>query len=240
MNVNSTVPRTIFNIASLLLVVAASLCLPLAGAAAPIISTTPATFDFGYVPEGQTVFHRYWLANQGDDTLVVEMVKPQCGCTTVPLPKDRLAPADSVPLDLSFDSKNIKGRVNKAVRIWSNDSTQYPAIIYFSANVSDSAQLIVATPPIASLVSIDNPLQVIELSNASKNSYRVWLAAPLPPFLNCEFSNDSLPPGGTITLTLTTGEGVPLGDYRASLTVQCDGDVPFPMTIPIKGVGYFQ
>ena len=65
-------------------------------------------------------------------------------------------------------------------------------------------------------------------------------AEPTPPFIHCEFSSDSLPSRGSISLTLTPGEGVPLGDYKASVTIQCLGDHAFPMTIPIKGVGYLQ
>jgi len=208
--------------------------------AGPKIRTIPETFDFGYVPEGESVSHRYWLSNDGDDTLRIELVKPQCGCTTVPLPTDRLAPSDSIPLDLSFDSKNIRGRVNKAVRVWSNDSTLYPAVIYFTADVADSAQTIIANPPVASLTTIDNPHQVIELSNLTHSAYRVGLATAPPPFLNCEFAHDSVAAGQTLTLTITPGPGAPLGEYRTSITLQCEGELSFPLTIPIRGIGYMQ
>ena len=222
------------------LVAAVCASLPPRANAAPKISATPEAFDFGYLPEGQTVTHRYWLANRGDDTLVIVEVKPQCGCTTVPLPTDRLAPSDSVPLDLSFDSKNMRGRVNKAVRIWSNDSTLYPAIIYFTGDVADSAQTIIANPPVASLTSIVNPHQIIELTNTSQDAYRLGLATPAPPFLQCEFSSDSVAAGGSVTLKIVPGQGAPLGEYKTSITLLCTGNLQFPLTIPVKGVGYMQ
>ena len=211
-----------------------------AGAAKPLIRTTPEFFDFGHVPEGQRVFYRYWLANDGDDTLIVASVKPQCGCTTVPLPSDRLAPSDSVPLDLSFDTKNLKGMVNKAVRIWSNDSTKVPATIYFKASVNDPERSIEVTPAAASLTSIDKPEQVIELSNRSNVGYAVGFESPVPAFLNCQFSSDMLAPKGTITMRLTVGKGVPLGEYATSVTLRLEGDVPYMLTIPIRGVGYME
>lgn len=223
-----------------LLLAAFCALVPRSAGAAPKISATPMTFDFGYMPEGQTVTHRYWLANRGDDTLVIVEVKPQCGCTTVPLPTDHLAPSDSIPLDLSFDSKNIRGRVNKAVRIWSNDSTLYPATIYFTGAVADSAQTIFADPPVASLTSIDNPHQIIELTNTSDEAFRLGLAAPAPPFLHCEFSSDSIGAGGSATLKIVSGEGTPLGEYRTSITLQFTGHLLYPLTIPVKGVGYMQ
>ena len=209
-------------------------------AAKPVIRTTPEFYDFGHVPDGHKVFCRYWLANDGDDTLIVSSVKPQCGCTTVPLPKDRLAPSDSVPLDLSFDSKNMKGLVNKAVRIWSNDSTKAPAIIYFMARVNDPERVIEVTPSAASLTSIDKLEQIIELSNTSNVGYTVAFASPPPPFLNCELSSDSLAPKAAVSLRLTVGKGAPLGDYSTSLTLRLEGDIPYVLTIPVRGVGYME
>lgn len=213
---------------------------PISVWAAPKIATNPESFDFGYLPEGQIVACQYWLVNRGDDTLVIEMVKPQCGCTTVPLPTDRLAPSDSVLLHLSFDSKNMKGRINKAVRIWSNDSTLNPATLYFTGAVADSSQTMIADPPFASLVAIDNPHQIIELTNTSQRPYKVGLAAPAPPFITCEFSSDSVAAGGRVTLKIVPGQGTPLGEYKTSITLQCEGSLSFPLTIPIKGVGYMQ
>jgi hypothetical protein len=60
------------------------------------------------------------ITNTGDENLIIQNVKPSCGCTTAPLDKDVLAPGDTSTLDLTMKiSKG--GKTMKNVRISSND-----------------------------------------------------------------------------------------------------------------------
>ena len=112
--------------------------------AQPKIRFSEEVFDFGYTPEGLKAQHRYWLANDGDEILLIKRVRPTCGCTTVPLPTDRVNPGDSVPLDLVFDTQKFKGKVHKSVRIDSNEkihtdsATTNQRKIYFTAYVGEN------------------------------------------------------------------------------------------------------
>jgi hypothetical protein len=211
-----------------------------AHAKGPKIRTQPEIFNFGYLPEGYTVFYRYWVVNDGDDTLDIVDVKPQCGCTTVPLPSNRIAPADSMPLDLSFDSKNMKGVVNKLVRIWSNDTTLYPAIIYFTARVAEEPPSMALTPAAVHLESIDKVEQTIRFENKSDRPYTYQLLSPLPDYLSFEIPADTIPPGSDIEALVTVGEDAPLGRYETSLTLMLTGADTHPVTIPIRGIGFMR
>jgi hypothetical protein len=209
-------------------------------ASGPKIRTEPGIFDFGYLPEGYKVFHRYWLINDGEDTLNIIEIKPQCGCTTVPLPSDRIAPADSVPLDLSFDSKNIKGVANKLVRIWSNDTTLYPAIIYFTARVAQEAPSVEIAPPAIHLESIDKLKEMIRLENNSDTPCAIDVISPLPDYLSLKIPSDTIPPRSNVELTVAVGDDAPLGRYEASMTLMLTGPNTHAVTIPVRGIGFMR
>ncbi len=201
---------------------------------------SPEMFDFGYIPQGLKVANRYWLANDGLDTLVVATVKPQCGCTTAPLTRDRVAPKDSVPLDVLFDSKNINGVVNKKVTVVSNSSTGDSISLYFTGRVDDKDSIVNLQPRVALFTEIDKLKEIIKLTNLSHGEFKVRLAAPPPGYFTCELSNTTLAAGGSLDVTLTRGKGTPVGQYETSITLLLDAPVPHPVSIPIKGLGYME
>lgn len=74
------------------------------------------------------------LTNVGTEELIIQNVKPSCGCTTAPLDKDKLAPGDTSTLEVSMKiSKG--GRTMKNIRISSNDPDKPQENIRIQANV---------------------------------------------------------------------------------------------------------
>lgn len=68
--------------------------------ATPRISVSPMEYDFGSIGQGYMVKHTFMLENTGSDVLEIVRVRASCGCTTTDLPTDRLAPGESVPLEV--------------------------------------------------------------------------------------------------------------------------------------------
>jgi len=227
----------------------AAMLLPGAGGSlsargAPKIDLSEQTFDFGYTPEGLKANHRYWLTNVGTDTLVIQRVRPTCGCTTVPLPKDRLAPSDSVPLDLVFDTQKFKGKVHKAVRIFSNEpvdgdtATVTERKIYFTATIAAEDEAITVRPQSAYLDTIGKYDQVLTVVNRDKATYKLSLASPPPDFMDVEFASPEVPGEGETEILLKAGDDTPIGVYTGSLTLHFAGPRTFSVTVPIYGMGY--
>jgi len=80
------------------------------------------THDFGEIPEGVLVCREFLLLNLGDEELVLGAVAPSCVCTFAPLPRDRLAPGESLSITVCFDSSGYGGkRVSESVSIRTND-----------------------------------------------------------------------------------------------------------------------
>jgi hypothetical protein len=45
-------------------------------ASQPRLEVPETSFNFGYVPQGVSISHRFWLLNTGGDTLFIQDVKP--------------------------------------------------------------------------------------------------------------------------------------------------------------------
>ena len=97
----------------------------LGGWASPKAFLPVETFDFGEIPEGLLVCREFTLLNLGDEELVLGTVAPSCACTSAPLPRDRLAPGESLLITVCFDSSGYGGkRVFESVSIRTNDPEQ--------------------------------------------------------------------------------------------------------------------
>lgn len=209
-----------------------------AQAGTPLIRTNPRSFDFGYLPENVMAYKTFWLSNAGDDTLRISLVKPSCGCTTAPLDQKVIAPGDSVPLQVGFNSRHFNGVVNKVVHIHSNDASNTPADIFFTARVNQDDPTITIEPARLSLEEIGKTKGEITLENKSNADFHPSFASPPPDYLTCTFEPEVIPAGGKGELKIVVNEKVPVGPYQTSLTVWVEGAVPHPFTIPIRGVGY--
>lgn len=80
--------------------------------------------DFGDVNLGSKLTHEVFVKNIGKDTLHIDNVKAQCGCTATLLSNNTVPPRDSAKLTVTFNSANYQpGKVTKHVYITSNDTT---------------------------------------------------------------------------------------------------------------------
>jgi hypothetical protein len=184
--------------------------------------------------------NRYWLTNEGSDTLVVSQVKPSCGCTTVPLPSDRIAPGDSVPLDLTFSSGKMSGVVNKSVSVDSNDPDSARVKVYFTARVAEDYAPVDVMPWSVDLTKIDAPAQAVRIRNTSKDQLRLSVVTGALDRIEVAPDTASLKPGEALDLRVRRAKGGVPGFFETSFTVYLAGPTPYPLTIPVKGTGYVE
>lgn len=88
--------------------------------AQPAISIPAAEFDFGHTIQHAKVCHRFMIYSTGTDTLRIEKVVLDCGCTKAPLEDSVLAPGDSTWLDLFFSTRSYRGTVKKRPYLMTN------------------------------------------------------------------------------------------------------------------------
>lgn len=76
-------------------------------------STTPkANFkvnshDFGEVLQGTSLSHTFTFKNTGSTPLVLEKVKPSCGCTAVDYTKEALKPGEEGFVTVGYDATKV-------------------------------------------------------------------------------------------------------------------------------------
>ncbi|MEW5700856.1 MAG: DUF1573 domain-containing protein [Candidatus Zixiibacteriota bacterium] len=205
----------------------------------PKIRLSEEMFDFGFLPEGPHVYHRYWLCNDGTDTLKVTDVQPGCGCTTVPLPKKTVSPGDSVPLDLAFNTRHQDGKVQKSVLLVSNDKAMPEKRLLFVSMVGAAEGLVRVAPRAAYLDTLGKESQSFVITNTSSTPYKIMVTSPPPEFMSLVLSSMDLPAGGKISGTLAAGAKTPIGVYTGSFTLKFDGEQSHSVTVPIYGMGFY-
>jgi len=78
------------------------------------------TKDFGKIVEGQKLEVSFRFKNTGDKPLVIESVRPSCGCTVADPPKEPVAPGEEGEIKGSFDSNGKSGEQHKTLFVKAN------------------------------------------------------------------------------------------------------------------------
>jgi hypothetical protein len=102
--------------------------------AAPALLTTIAfeevSYDFGKIKEGDVVKHKFKFTNTGTNDLILENVKPSCGCTALDWPKDPIAPGKSAEIEAQFNSSGKSGAQMKYITITLNSAERLERITF--------------------------------------------------------------------------------------------------------------
>jgi uncharacterized protein DUF1573 len=197
------------------------------------------TWDFGYIPQNAQVTHRYVLSNAGDDTLFIEQVKPTCGCTSAPLTKDKLAPGEKVPVDVTFSSRTYSGSLTKSVHVISSDAATPTFQLMFTATVGPAPSLGMAggtdihfdTFPVSQKKESKLPLV-----NQSGGTVYMKIADSPSEYLQASLSSETLAPNAQADLVVSTSKA-PVGKFNSSVTVDLSGAQKLRVTVPITGFG---
>ena len=75
--------------------------------------------DFGKIPKDKPVSHVFTLTNMGTEPLILENVKPVCGCTIADWPKEPVAPGENATIKATFNAKKV-GRFSKSITVLGN------------------------------------------------------------------------------------------------------------------------
>jgi hypothetical protein len=78
--------------------------------------------NFGKIDEGKSINLVFKFTNAGDSILLIQNVRPSCGCTVTQLKKRKYDPGEKGTIPVKFVSKGFGGRkVMKTIRVTSND-----------------------------------------------------------------------------------------------------------------------
>ena len=86
----------------------------------PKISLDKEVHDFGTINEGDVVETEFIVTNSGQSPLLISDAKGSCGCTVPSPPKEPIAPGESAPIMVKFNSSGKPGNQSKTVTLTTN------------------------------------------------------------------------------------------------------------------------
>jgi hypothetical protein len=101
----------------------------------PRIKFAEPVFDFGRVEAGKIVSHDFAFTNIGDRVLIIQDVRPACGCTTVTNWAEPVPPGKSGNIPVLFNSSGMAGPIGKFLKVISNDPSEPEVVLRFSATL---------------------------------------------------------------------------------------------------------
>ena len=170
------------------------------------------TIDVGATGYEQPVTATFELRNKGLRRLVIESVKPDCGCTKVEYPKE-VGMGERFTIKMTFDARQL-GHFQKMCMVKSN-GTKKPFYLTMKGVVSTDMRDYSGEYPVAmgdllsdtDVIEFDDvnkgdvPVKEIHIINVGKKAMRPNLMH-LPSYLQAITSPDHLLPGRTATITV--------------------------------------
>jgi hypothetical protein len=106
------------------------------------------TYDFGVIKQGDKVKHEFYFTNTGSNVLVIENVKPTCGCTAVDWTKDPVPPGGRGRIDAQFNSAGKMGDQLKHVTVIYNGDPKITRVTFSGKVVATEGATPVPSPAI--------------------------------------------------------------------------------------------
>ena len=141
--------------------------------APPVIFVDEKQHDWGSVYQGETVIHKFSVANRGGSDLEIKRIKPSCGCTYVD--HDRLIKPGTVGfVTLKIDTKKLRaGKQKKSATIFSNDPKVPQEKVFIEGKVDTIFAIDPKYPIIEVIRGTENPSTVVTLTRTVEEPYKI-------------------------------------------------------------------
>ena len=172
-------------------------------------------FDFQRADNSQTVKHTFVIRNDGDATLDISDVKPDCGCTVAKISLDSIAPGKEASLDVELKLKGRYGMQNKRVRIFNND----PDTPYFVVTIKGTASSLVNVSPrtITARGTLTEPIGVQTVKVTSAISHPLTIMSVDTGNTHVEADFKAVNEGFSYDVFLSPKESMPGGQTQGNL-----------------------
>jgi Protein of unknown function (DUF1573) len=104
------------------------------------------TYDFGKIPQGKPVTAEFQFRNPSMAPLIINSVRPSCGCTVADYPKEPILPQKSGTIKVTYNAANM-GPFQKSVSVASNTGEQNEILFIKGEVIAEGEQ----NPPSAAV-----------------------------------------------------------------------------------------
>ncbi|HKH63178.1 MAG TPA: DUF1573 domain-containing protein [Flavitalea sp.] len=91
--------------------------------------------NLGRITEGQKVQVSFRFKNTGNKPLIIQSVRPGCGCTVADYPKEPIAPGGEGEITGSFDSHGRENLQRKEIAVIANTKGSPHHTLFFEVDV---------------------------------------------------------------------------------------------------------
>jgi len=104
---------------------------------APVFNLESKTVDLGKIPGSTAKDVEFRFVNGGKSDLIIRHIKASCGCTAVQqgIQGQGIKPGESSSIKAVFNSGSYKGKVTKAIYVYTNDPRNSEVVVMLTAEV---------------------------------------------------------------------------------------------------------
>ncbi|MEI6696384.1 MAG: DUF1573 domain-containing protein [Bacteroidota bacterium] len=167
-------------------------CLTVQSQTKAIITFKKLSHDYGSIkakiPEVKAVFD---FKNTGNGPLLIQSVYPSCGCTSVIYPKTPVFPGEKGRITAVFHTKNIRGKFDKTILVYTNDSAHKIVILNIHGKIIQKGLYIDENYPqaIGKLSFKTNHVAFNKLKTTEIKTDSLWIFNSGAKKLKVEFMN---------------------------------------------------
>ncbi len=190
--------------------------------------------DFGEIKQQEEVKHIFKFRNEGDALLVVEEVKPSCGCTGTLLSAEKIPPGGEGEIEVTFKSGRSSGKKKKYISVISNDPSKPVEKIYIMADIVVPVEI--------------RPRQIYWVADKDESSEKLVEITYKPELsiniVKLELSSDAFKASATpkgegnrpgYDIDILFDGSLPTGRFTEKLTVTTDNEEYPSLSVIIRG-----
>jgi hypothetical protein len=206
-------------------------------AAKPAFSLIAPTYNFGTIEEGTIINHTFEYTNSGTDTLVVNGVKPTCGCTIAQDYDKEVKPGRTGKVSLSLNSSGFDGYIAKSIIVKTNVPGNPDAILTLEGTVRESVNVSPKklsfgtiernrTAPLEGKISIANRLPgPMKITDVIKASDKITIPNVTLSNENVETKLETVKAGFMYSLAITVKPPFKHGEVMGTIIIKTDSKV---------------
>lgn len=223
-----------------LAVLLGGICPPSGAAVGPRLEARPEKMDYGSIRQGEEVRKVFLLRNTGDETLVIEQIRPSCAeCVMDETATYRIEPGKEVELPVTYRATVVPGKYKANVTLHTNVAADPLARIYLEVEVTARGEhaaielnpaeldvgLVLVNAPVRRAVKVRNtgtaPLRLDELAAGPCVSVLTQPARELAPGAESEI--------------VLEARGTEAGILRSHVAIATNDPDHATVTVPVYG-----
>ncbi len=142
----------------------------------PILHIEQPKHDFGDVYKGEVIIHKFEMENKGGSPLIVQKVKPSCGCTLVSeAAMDKvIAPGGKGSFELKIETSRLAvGRQSKYADVQTNDPKSPQSRVFIQGKIDTLLKVDPEAPKIQTVKGMGEGKTILNLAKSSQTDLKI-------------------------------------------------------------------